>query len=105
MGPAPTPMPPTPASVEEGPPPVVSAPEPPPNIPIDAPAPVPVAEPECPLPPNPKGCPAEEPNVNALCAKKKLECVYRGGCCPSPVYACVKAGRELRFEARFYRCE
>jgi hypothetical protein len=55
----------------------------------------------CPPKPLPKGCPAEEPNVNRPCDKKGVQCIYVAGCCPSPVYVCNKKGR---FEARFQRC-
>ena len=55
----------------------------------------------CPARPQPKGCPAKEPNVNHPCKPKGIECTYAAGCCPI-VYACDKTGH---FEARFSRCD
>jgi hypothetical protein len=49
---------------------------------------------------NPSGCPAAEPNINALCTKPNLECTYGASRCP-PVYVCTKA---RRFEAQFRGC-
>lgn len=53
----------------------------------------------CAAKPNPAGCPATEPNINARCKKNGLECTYGTSCCP-PLYVCNK----LKFEARFQSC-
>ena len=67
---------------------------------LDAPvAPVAPTLPKCPAKPNPKACPATEPNINAACKPNRLECTYGAGCCPT-VYAC----NQLKFEARFTSC-
>ncbi len=57
--------------------------------------------PKCPQQVNPKGCPAEQPNVNHPCSPKGVECTYEPGCCP-PLYVCNKTGH---FEARFQSCD
>jgi len=59
------------------------------------------ATPACAPKPQPKACPATEPNINHPCSPKGIECTYAAGCCP-PVYVCNKTGH---FEARFTSCK
>jgi len=72
-----------------------------PDAAIDAPAAVVVVPPPtCSGTPNPKGCPATEPNINRPCSTKGVECSYSARCCGVPLYVCTKN----HFEARFIGC-
>jgi hypothetical protein len=59
----------------------------------------PPVRPGCTQPPNPRGCPAKEPNVNRPCDAEGVHCVYGASCCPI-TYVCNNGA----FEAWFTRC-
>jgi hypothetical protein len=73
-----------------------------PTTPVVPPLPVtppPPARPGCTHPPNPAGCPVQEPNVNRPCDADGVRCVYGTSCCP-PMYVCTNGA----FEAWFTSC-
>jgi hypothetical protein len=83
--------------------------KPAPARPIPKPKPKPVITttppPVIPIPgrctaPNPKGCPATEPNVNRPCDAEGVHCTYGASCCP-PIYVCNNGV----FEAWFTHCQ